>query len=153
MLLPSFCSYSMFLRCGIFSFNLSSLVFSIILSFFNLSPLWFWQLSVHTPLSYQLQSPVHTTPAAGRRNLKNALSLKMLERFSVYTILGDFFKKNITINCQVGFSCVQFLEENSSREITWLSRRRCFLKLSFENVFCPHENEKPEKQAFSHSSS
>ena len=38
---------------------------------------------------------------------------------------------------------------NSVREITWLSWRHRFRKLSFQNVFRPHENEKP---VFSNSS-
>jgi len=72
------------------------------------------------------------------RTAQTLRNLKTHQMFSVHTtpVTGHF-----------GF----VFGENSPREITWLSWRHRFRKalLSFQNVFRPHENEKP---AFSNSS-
>ena len=51
---------------------------------------------------------------------------------------------NPTITGHLGF----VFEENSGREITWLSWRHFFEQLRFQNAFRPRENEKPAFSTF-----
>ena len=70
--------------------------------------------------------------APRRRNLKTAFSLwKVWKRiiFFVHSTSGEF--KNATISGHFAF----VFEENSSREIAWLSWHQCFRKAPFSKCF------------------
>ena len=62
---------------------------------------------------------------------------KSLRFRTIHTTPEEF--ENVTINGHFGF----VFEENSVREITWLTWRHRFKKLLFENVFRAHLNVKP----------
>jgi len=67
---------------------------------------------------------------------KRKFTLKAHRMFSVHTAPEEF--KNATISGHFGF----VFEENSFREVTWLSWRHCFRKNSVFKVFSVHAKTK-----------
>ena len=72
--------------------------------------------------------PVHTTSEEFENG---GFTLKTHQMFSIHTLAEEV--KNATITSHFGF----VIEENSDREITWLSRRHRFPKALFSKFFLP----------------